>query len=158
MLVRMEVLRAIGPAAATRDVPSRSALLAVRYREAVWAWYAADRAGSTTARAARLEERVRRLEEAAASVELPARWYFLESARLIRVGDLGGATTAFDAGIAAPVGDAAIAPTRAFPVTVDIGALPPAMDIALLPAKVEPPPRRGFLRGIAARWLPRRRS
>jgi hypothetical protein len=133
-------------------------VLAVRYREAVWAWYAAHRAGSTSARAARLEERVRRLEEAAASVELPSGWYFLESARLIRGGDLSGAKLAFDAGIAAPVGDVAIAPASASPVTVDVGVLPPAVEIALLPAEVEPPPRRGFLRGIAARWLPPRHS
>lgn len=155
ILVRVEEPRTIELAAPARDVPSLSALLGVRYREAVWAWYAADHAGSTSTRAARLEERVRLLEEAAASVGLPARWYFLESARLIRAGLLTGARSAFDAGVAASKSSTAPA---AFPVTVDIGVLPPAVDVAVVATKVEPPPRPGFLRGIAARLLPPWRS
>ena len=72
--------------------------------------------------AARLEERVHRFEEAAASVELPSRWYFLESARLIRAGDLTGAKSAFDAGIAAPVLDLAVLPAR-----IDVAVAPRAV-------------------------------
>ena len=41
---------------------------------------------------------------------MPSRWYLLESARLIRAGDLVGAKGAFDAGIGGPVADAVIAP------------------------------------------------
>lgn len=159
MLVPVEDPRAIASTAPARDVPSRSAVLAVRYRQAVWAWYAADQAGWSPTPAACLEEPVRRLEEAAASVELPARWYFLESARLIRAGDLIGARSAFDSGIAAPVADAAIVPAPVdVPVTVEVGVLPPAVDVAVLPAGVDVAVRGGPFGWIARRWPPNRRS
>lgn len=87
--------------------------------------YLVDRAGPSSTRAARLEERVSLLEEAAASVEMPSLWYFLESARLIRAGDLAEAKTAFDAGLAEQV--------------VDERVVPPALDLRVSVDTCVPP-------------------
>lgn len=110
MLAHVDDLPTIQDPAAAKDVPPHSDALAARCREAIRARFVADRIGASPAASTRLEERVRRFEEAAASVEMPSQWYFLESARLIRVGDLAEATSAFDAGLAASVADAAIVP------------------------------------------------
>ena len=86
---------------AAQAPPTPTATVAVRYREAVRAWFIAAKAGGST-REDRLEGSVRGIEEAAASAEMPSMWYWLESARLIRAGDLAGAQVAFDAGMAPP--------------------------------------------------------
>jgi hypothetical protein len=118
--------RTIERTAAAADRRSVAVLLAVRYREVLRARFLADRIKSDPRSAERLEERVHRFEEAAASVELPSRWYFLESARLIRSGDLTGAKSAFDAATAALAVDAASAPAA-----VDVAVLPPAVEFAV---------------------------
>jgi hypothetical protein len=159
MLLRVEDLRTSERTSGARGLPSHSEVLAVRYREAVWAWYAAKRVGSGSRAAARLEERLHQFEEAAASVELADRWYFLESARLIRAGVLTGARSAFDAGVSASkASTATLSRALEVPLTVDIGVLPPAVDVAVVPPIVESAPRQGLFRRIASRWLPGRRS
>ncbi len=127
MLAHMGKDGTLEPPVAVTERPSRSALLTARYHEVVRARYIADRAGPNPAPAARLEERLHRFESAAASVEMPSMWYFLESARLIRAGDLTEAKCAFDAGMAAPVVDAATARAEVEdPATADIGVPSPA--------------------------------
>ena len=89
----------------TRAAATPSDMVAVRYRDALRAWYIAARAGGAT-REARLEESVRGVEDAAGSAEMPSLWYWLESARLLRTGDVAGAQTAYEAGMAPAPGPA----------------------------------------------------
>jgi hypothetical protein len=129
------------------------AILSVRYREAVWAWYAADLGPSDPALTARLDERIRRLEEAAATVRPPARSHFFQAARLIRNGDLTRAKSEYEAGTSTPlIDDTNAIAASAGAVTVEISVVPATVDVAVRgrePASASPP---GLIDRITSRW------
>jgi hypothetical protein len=157
MLPSVEDPRTMDRTSEARDLPSQSDVLVVRYREAVWAWYAAESAGWGSRASARFDERIHKFENAAAAAKPPDRSYFLQSARLVRAGVLTEAKNAFDAGVSATAASAwTVSRTAEVPQTVEIGVLPEAADVAVVPSVTEPASRRGLFARIASWWLGRR--
>jgi hypothetical protein len=67
------------------------------FAHAVRAWHAANEPGAEGDAGQRLEASLRNFEEAAARADTTGRRHLLEAARLIRAGDLTGASAAFEA-------------------------------------------------------------